>query len=223
MSNCTTTTTSQCIECTHPFEYILELVYQESVLNTDSAYYGNPVEALDRILDKGVVISNCNMCCPKCNIYALGSKQTIIILLESGYIQTSCCINIYAAVETYSGFLESQSATNYSCCTNFHECIDELICVVGKNSFNTQEEVIDLLLDKGIIELDVINSKCSTSKSSICLLAELLNKYFGNIQSNVLVQMLDRILDKGISVSCNNGITVIASVETELQYLEATS
>jgi hypothetical protein len=219
MSNCTTTTTSQCIECTHPFEYILEIVYQESVINVDSPFYGNPLSALDIILDKGVILPNCNMCCPKCNIYGLASVETILKLLAP-FEGTSCCTNIYGSQETHLKFWETQLGGHY-CCTGFHECIDELICVVGKNSFNTQEDVIELLLDKGIVEIDVINSKCNNSKSSICLLAELLNKYFSHIQSDILVLMLDRILDKGIIISCENGITVTASTETYLKYFEA--
>lgn len=271
----TTTTSGPCVNCVHPFNYLFELAYVglNSPLNRGSSF----AEVLDRILDKGIINTNCNLCCPDCEgIYSLASVETQLKLLEAlGLTETAavpalpgplgavtpasgnsnnnspCCSNVYASVETWLKYAEQtglvQSAAvpaipfsipsgvstevPYSdelmtCCNGFTECIDDLVCWATRDVTNGYN-VIDRILDKGIVEYGGIYNNCTkSSTSSICLLVDLMqNKfadYFPATGGSSRAEIIDRLMDKGITISCSsNGEIIIASVETWLKYGEA--
>jgi hypothetical protein len=203
-------------------------------------------EVLDRILDKGVTLSfdNDDLCCPDClqtiqssavptspmlttheindgdyRLYFLASVETSLKLLEFvGLTQPpydlDCCLHYEASVETG---LKLGEALNYdipnnfqSCSTNFNSCIDDLL-----NSFTFED--VDRVLDKGIVEYGSISGQ-----SQICLLKTFIDLAY-NSQDKIVAtkqEILDRILDKGIVISCYNGEMSISSVETFLKWYE---
>jgi hypothetical protein len=203
-------------------------------------------EVLDRILDKGVTLSfdNDDLCCPDClqtiqssavptspmlttheindgdyRLYFLAGVETSLKLLEFvGLTQPpydlDCCLHYEASVETG---LKLGEALNYdipnnfqSCSTNFNSCIDDLL-----NSFTFED--VDRVLDKGIVEYGSISGQ-----SQICLLKTFIDLAY-NSQDKIVAtkqEILDRILDKGIVISCYNGEMSISSVETFLKWYE---
>jgi hypothetical protein len=232
-------------------------------------------EVLDRILDKGVINTNCGICCPDCEgIYSLASVETQLKLLEalgltySGAVPASplgavtqvsggsnnnspCCSNVYASVETWLKYAEQMGLTLaaavpaspfslplgvqtevpfneevVTCCNGFTECIDDLVCWATRDVTNGPT-VIDRLTDKGIAEYGGIYNNCTkSSTSSICLLVDLMenkySEYFPAVGTASRAEVIDRIMDKGITISCSsNGEIIIASVETWLKYGEA--
>jgi hypothetical protein len=261
-----TTTSGPCVKCVHPFEYIFELAYQGlSGVNNTLVFE----EILDAILDKGIVTTNCGMCCPSCEgIYSLASVETMLNLYEAlgltvsaavpasplltstnnNYINNDlpCCSNVYASLETWlkyaeavglsasaavpaspyglnASFTPSYSSDEFiTCCNGFNECVDDLICWASAG--RSTAEIVDLILDEGLIEYGGIYNNCTkTDNDNICKFLELLNKYLGNtLNINRRANVLNRLLDKGITISCSeNGEMIIASVETWLKYGEA--
>ena len=126
----------------------------------------------------------------------------------------NCCLHYETSVETALKLAEALGfdiPNSKSCSTNFNSCIDDLL-----STFNP--EGIDNILDKGIVEYGSISGQ-----SKVCLLKTLVDLSY-NSQDRILssrFQILDRILDKGIVISCYNGEMVIASVETYLIWYNA--
>jgi hypothetical protein len=186
-------------------------------------------EILDRTLDKGILQSNneLDICCPDCvqnmndnnvSIYTISSVETFLKFSEAiGFnegITPTCCPQITASVETSLKFNEAfgASPTNPvpSCSTNFNECMNTL-----KNSLTS--EGVDRLLDKGVVEYGSLSGF-----SQICRIDEFIDLSISlDPQSSTKAEIIDRIIDKGIVVSCYDDEIVISSVETWLKYAEA--
>jgi hypothetical protein len=119
------------------------------------------------------------------------------------------------------------SDTVTQCCDGFDSCVDDLICWATANSKNSAD-VIDRLLDIGIVEYGVIENNCNNTKvSSICKLVELLEKYYDdrpvaqNVNKSSRINLLDMLFNKAIVISCDEqGNLVIASSDTWLAYAE---
>jgi hypothetical protein len=224
--SCSSTTTTSKKPCVHPFTYIFEIVKKqmESPGNTVTA-----AEALDRLLDKGIVNTNCNLCCPDCcKMYSLASVETQLKLFEAIFISSEidfpcaspCCSNVFASVETYLKYAEVSLGVNnvLNCCNGFTECVDDILCWAGEGQPNFAE-IVDRILDKGIAEYGTFDGV-----SQLCFFKDLLQEVNILGPSNSTVsEIIDRILDKGITVYCNqSGEIIIASVETQLKFVEAT-
>jgi hypothetical protein len=192
-----------------------------------------PYEILDEILNKGIIQSNENfdLCCPDCiqnmngndvGIYVLASVETYLKFAEAmgctvnvGFIGTcDCCTHIKASLQTYLQYAESAGVNppnpEVPCSDNFNSCVNALF------SGLTQIE-IDGILDKGIIEYGSISGS-----SQLCRIndyAELVNSLTNNAVSTP--EIIERILDKGIVISCLNDEIVITYVENWIQYAEA--
>lgn len=166
-------------------------------------------------------------------------------------LQLECCSNIVAGTETllmYSeaigettllvpalpkgAFLEGDSEDNpflKKCCNGFDECIDDLFCWVTQYSKQAAND-IDRIMDKGIVEYGSIVNNCTgATSSSVCKLVSLFEKYLVGVPNSALFgtsqptrsELIDRILDKGIVISCDEyGNSKITSVETWLKYAE---
>jgi len=92
------------------------------------------------------------------------------------------------------------------CCTE--NCFKELRDYVGPQNYN-------FLRDKGLVEYSSI-----CGGAFICRLLDFKDEV--NMQLSDFLQLVTRILDKGIVILCTkNGQTIFASVETALKYAEA--
>lgn len=226
-----TTTTTNCIPCIHPFDYIFEKIGLGLLHPSNNMSFQ---EVLDRLLDKGIVEPNCGVCCPDCDgVYVLASVETFLKFAEAVYnpfggctFQGGCCSNVFASVETYLKYEEAVSGDNPTCCNGFTECTEELVCWVVQDDKNPVQAK-DRLLDKGLVEFGNIPNNCTgVGGSSLCKFVELLAEYYTidvDAQRSSKSEIIDRLLDKGIAIYCNpdTGDISIASVETMLIYLEA--
>jgi hypothetical protein len=220
--NCTTTTKPPCID---PLTYFLNRVLEIY----HSGNYNTIDEALDDVLDNGIVVNSCNFCCDQCD-YVLGNFQayftyTTPIISSPPLIGANttagipiCCTNVYSSVETYlsadfsSSILGDDKApeiascsSNISCCNNFKECVLEIAC-------NAKCFDFEIILNKGIIEAQAPNKL-----SGLCKIIEFLKEHVN--PETCFVDLLDVILDKGIVIYCDpNGRIVFGSVETVLSY-----
>lgn len=187
------------------------------------------IEILDRTLDKGILQSNneLDICCPDCvqnmndnnvSIYTISSVETFLKFSEAfGFnrgITPTCCTHLSASVETSLKFSEAFGDLPKnpvpSCPTNFNSCMNTL-----KNSLTS--EGVDRLLDKGVVEYGSLSGF-----SQVCKINEFIDLSISlDPQSATKEEIIDRIIDKGIVVSCYNDEIVIASVETWLKYAEA--
>ena len=187
------------------------------------------IEILDRTLDKGILQSNneLDICCPDCvqnmndnnvSIYTISSVETFLKFSEAiGFnkgITPTCCIHLSASVETSlkfnEGFGDLPKNPVPSCPTNFNSCMNTL-----KNSLTS--EGVDRLLDKGVVEYGSLSGF-----SQICRIDEFIDLSISlDPQSLTKAEIIDRILDKGLVISCYDDEIVIASVETWLKYAEA--
>ena len=198
------------------------------------------MEILDRTLDKGIVQTNTELdiCCPDCiqefnnnnvNIYVISSVETFLKFSQGvgltaqsavpasfsvGQSNAICCTNISASVETSLKFSESFGDVPKNplpaCPTDFNSCISTL-----KNSLTP--EGVDRFLDKGLVEFGSLSGF-----SQVCKINEFIETSLTlNPSSRTKEESLDRILDKGIIVSCFNDEIVMSSVETWLKYAES--
>jgi hypothetical protein len=122
-----TTTAGPCVPCIHPLDYLFEIA---SLGLTNPNRRGTLAEDLDRILDKGFITTNCNICCSSCNdTWVLASVETFLKYAEAvGITQTAavpalaytingcpdldpCCSNVAASVETYLKYAEAMGGT----------------------------------------------------------------------------------------------------------------
>jgi hypothetical protein len=221
------TTTTVCVPCIHPFKYLFELA-KEGTNGIANQYTFE--EVVDRLLDKGVVLTNCKLCCPGCNdMYSFASVETQLKFLEAvGYTVSCdvnnpdpCCSNVYASVETYLKYEEAITSKLYECCNGFTECVDELECLITTNAIDSSL-AIERLLDKGVAEFGNFVNNCTggTTGSDVCYLAELIKEYLPNHGADYAT-FVDRLLDKGITIGCVDGTVMIGSTETALKYFEA--
>lgn len=92
------------------------------------------------------------------------------------------------------------------CCTE--NCFKDLRDYVGPQNYN-------FLRDKGLVEYSSI-----CGGAFICRLLAFKDEV--NMQLSEFLQLLTRILDKGMVILCTkNGQTIFASIETTLKYAEA--
>jgi hypothetical protein len=92
------------------------------------------------------------------------------------------------------------------CCTE--NCFKDLRDYVGPQNYN-------ILRDKGLVEYSSI-----CGGAFVCRLLAFKDEV--NMQLSDFLQLITRLLDKGIIVKCTDvGQTVFASTETYLKYAEA--
>jgi hypothetical protein len=213
--NCTTTTI-QPVECTHPFDYLFKIM--DDIYNSD----GNTLSKFDiltELLQNGLVVPNCNMCCPNCgDTYLLMGVECFLSLTESSEFQLSdvgeCCLNVRASREIYEKYYEALSDPQNkipatSCCnTEFNDCIINFEEWFGDkyledySYFPNQSPagaIRDALLDLGIVELSTIGSN---EISGICKLVELFDEY--NLTDGLTAeQFINSFIQ--LFFACNNG------------------
>jgi hypothetical protein len=193
-----------------------------------SVVTSTPAEILDRLLDKGNVQSNENLeiCCPDCvqvmngnnvSVYVISSVETFLKFAEAiGFtkgLKPTCCTHLAASVETTLKFTEAFGIPENpvpTCSKNFNSCINTI-----KNTLTPVG--IDRLLDKGVVEYGSLSGS-----SQICRINDFIDLSIElDPTSASKEEQLDRILDKGMVISCYDDEIVTASVETWLKWAEA--
>lgn len=79
------------IVCENPFYKI----FVEALQTSKTSSSQNPLtfsEAVDRILDKGVVSYNCKLCCPDCQDYVFASVETFLKYAEAVGLTASAAV-----------------------------------------------------------------------------------------------------------------------------------
>jgi hypothetical protein len=129
-------------------------------------------------------------------------------------LQPNCCTHITASIETTLKFNDAMGGdanNSLNCPNNYNTCINEL-----KNTLTSQG--LDRILDKGIVETGSLNGLSQICKINefidISVSADTLNTYTKD-------EVIDRILDKGIVISCLNDEIIFGSVETWLKWADA--
>lgn len=243
LPSCITTTTFIDYDCKNPMDYLLYEVVGLTSPGFGSSIGGGGMngrkstiqEVLDRVLDKGIFIQGeCEMCCPDCNnIYVLGSVETSNKVLFgqnpswNGF-ELNCslantgrsCGNGPAVFDGVVG-----DCGTISCCNGFQEGFDKMMCLAyvtsnenGMVYGGSRAEILDRILDKGVVEYGTIQGE-----SQLIKLVEWLSKadYWDEVASASYAEVFDRIFDKGIVIWCdpeNSGFG-IASVETFIKSL----
>jgi len=193
-----------------------------------SVVTSTPAEILDRLLDKGNVQSNENLeiCCPDCvqvmngnnvSVYVISSVETFLKFAEAiGFtsgIKPTCCTHLAASVETTLKFTEAFGIPENpvpTCSKNFNSCINTI-----KSTLTP--EGIDRLSDKGVVEYGSLSGS-----SQLCRINDFIDLSIElDPTSASKEEQLDRILDKGMVISCYDDEIVTASVETWLKWAEA--
>ena len=109
--------------------------------------------------------------------------------------------------------------------TDVNQCVgcnngfaEELQALIDSDS---DPEFEQRLLDKGVVESGSLNIDLTSNISNLqALVLAMFEAQEGPTPSSI-AEIVDRILDKGIILSCYKGNLVLASVETWLKYAEA--
>lgn len=207
-----------------------------------------PQAVLDLLLSKGLILPSANnsICCPVCGPYVLASVETYLKFAEAvgrtqspypdnpceAILNNDCCTNVFASVETYLKYAEavgctqsapipngpsSPSSTNNctGCNNGFAEELQTLIDSDSDPNFE------DRLLDKGVVESGSLNIDLTSNISNLQALVYAMFDAQEGTNIETVPEIVDRILDKGIVLSCVKGQLALASVETYLKYAEA--
>ena len=158
-----------------------------------------PQETLDRMLDKGIVTTKCNVCCP-CE--------------DGGYV--------LASVETFLKYAEAlvnnngAEFTGDTCCSSFPAAVESTLdeCFTAPNI-----DCTDRILDKGIVEQGLINGQSQLQHFIDWIIS--IMPLVGT--TTTACEIFEKIIDKGIVILCEKDTdrVIIASVETFLKWNEA--
>lgn len=190
--------------CVNAYSYLLDY----SIDGSSSTM--SPAEVLDIALDQVLIIpiSADIVCCPFCGPYLLSSLDTYLDFVESSglsLLQTNdCCGNTYG---------QEGVITPYNCGSQGNGFSEELQSLL--ELFPNPSD-IDNIQDKGIVEYGSLNPNSTSNISDLKVLIQGLFNHPNNTSS--LLEILDRILDKGLVVSCFNGNVVIGSAESWIGY-----
>jgi hypothetical protein len=216
---CSTPIIEPCVPCKHPLEFLFENAYRATLgLENKNLFF----EPFISILNEGLLVPNCNICCPDCGIYVLAGVETFLKYAEAiGELNLECCINVLASIETKLKYFEALGENQNSCCnTDFNNCFNKLYCWVNKPEGSA--DILDRVLDQGIVEYGAFYDQClNKSTSGICYIIDFLKK---NCDLRIGVtnwEFLNIVLDFGIIIECRENQVFISSVETYLKYAEA--
>lgn len=194
--------------CVNAYSYLLDYSIDGSSPTM------SPAEVLDIALDQVLIIpiSADIVCCPFCSPYVLASIETYLKYGEAvGSLDSPseeeplpCCSNVYGQNGEFNS-INCPPAGN-----GFSEDVNSLLQLF------TNPSDIDNIQDKGIVERGSLNSDLTSNISDLKVLIQGLFNHPNN--TSPLIEILDRILDKGLVVSCFNGNVVIANVDSFLQY-----
>jgi archaellum component FlaF (FlaF/FlaG flagellin family) len=189
-------------------------------------------------LDRGeFILNNDYFTFPEDELYVLAGVETYLkfqeaqTIIEPSVLQNKK-INVTSSIETYLKFLEAVAVNyNYNSKTGFQQQLLELIndtTYFDEEVLETKTNFTDRLLDKGIVEFGQIGG------GSKLVYSEILKKTIASVQLvigamqngnlenyDLLKNLFDSIIDKGIVVRTYKNNLIISSVEKYLQFLEA--
>jgi hypothetical protein len=189
-------------------------------------------------LDNGeYLLNNDYFTFPEDELYVLASVETYLkfqeaqTIIEPSVLQNKK-INVNASIETYLKFLEAVAVNyNYNSKTGFQQQLLELIndtTYFDEGVLQTKTNFTDRLLDKGIVEFGQIGGGSKLVYSEILKKAiatvQMVINYMqnGNLENyDLLKNLFDIIIDRGIVVRTYKNNLIISSVEKYLQFLEA--
>jgi len=197
--------------CTNSVQYILDLAIKAS----PSTDYADILATIESTLTNGVMLTECDLCCPDCNgqadldssPYVLGNTLNfldIITYLGDRFLY-GCCLNVEASLIAYSVFLESIGSIKFNkCCNEFGTCTN-----------NISDAVVDFstILADGILEYNSLNED-----TSVCILLDTLQGIVPSFTPLELQNLIIAILEIGIVVDCQNGQIMISSIPTYTTY-----
>jgi hypothetical protein len=214
--------------CKSPIKYLADLVKNYATSSNCSSY----AASLSTILTQGIVMPNCDFCCPNCSE---GIWMFCNIEKYLGYVEAvianpcvgSCPVNIASSVDTFLTYNEAVG------CVGDIEVFPNYVYASGlttsispnKSSFISGVDTIlanvttDIsLLDAGFIE------KGGFGNSNTSQIITFIN-YLGCTGSNLenILNVILGVNQKGIVIECKNGYISFSSVETYLTYTEALS
>jgi hypothetical protein len=206
-----TTLTIPVPECTSPVQYILDIAINAAPTNT----YVDILASITSTLNNGVILTECDLCCPDCNgtapqdsdPYVLGNTLNFLdIITYLGQTWTpKCCLNVEASLIAYSAFNESIGTIRpNTCCNEFGPCVNNVSDAVA--DFST-------ILADGILEYDSLNKD-----TSVCILLDTLQAIAPSLTPLQLQNLIIAILALGIVVDCANGKIMISSIDTYINY-----
>jgi hypothetical protein len=180
---------------------------------------------LTQFLQTGVILSPCDLCCPKCalgdgHIYVLSSIETFLKFTQSFTckFENPCCLNVNASIETYLKLLEDltnlEKVTGkfpLNCCTNFSKYVEEL------------KGLTDCPLDLLFLGITEYGSLTEDQTSQVHNVVIMFQTLYPTATATELCQYVAEFLDTGLVIYCDANGMFIGSVETFLQYAEATN
>lgn len=203
--------------CVNPLTYITE-----QVLNYKVQVPGD--DALVAFLGEGLVLSPCDICCPRCtfgngSIYFLTTYETFAKIAEALPCKFSdtCCININANAETYIRISELiidiqdsyPDAFKLNCCNNFTGYVEE---------FKNITDCSNALTAGGIVEYGSLTSDQESQLQNVTLMIQTL---YPTATPTELCTILTDLLKSGLVIYCGVGGIFIGAVETFLKFAEA--
>jgi hypothetical protein len=141
-----------------------------------------------------------------CNkdLYWYNGSKVLFAYEEVFACYSGCCLNILTKgerfLQLYEGFQDGLDCQKFECC-EFRNEIDILLSSVSSES-------VQELVDIGILEIG------DTGFGA-------LNSFFEDKSENFKLEFLKILLDKGLTVVCNEEVVGIFGVETYLKYAEA--
>jgi len=196
--------------CDSPFDYIAEQALTYVV--------EDPADiSLVEFLNEGTILSNCNLCCPKCDfsegqLYVLSSVETFLKLYNnfSKPFSETCCLNIKANTDTYLKIKETFREFDYNaCCNNFNEYVDELTNLT---------DCPNGIVSQGIIEY---GSMTSNQESQVQNIALMIQAVYPTATPTEFCEYITRLLEIGLVVYCDENGVFIGSIESFSKYLES--
>jgi len=219
-SNCPTYSfTTKTNICVNPMSYMLNATYSDITSPLTSAKF---ITAIETYLDNGELLTNCNFCCPDCTDtkrYVLASAPVFAKYYSSVYNATTCpppcCIEVDASLTAMTtaiapspslstAFAQVPPVTN--CCgTNFSECSQAL-----KDTLGSSKPLV--YQTNGVVEESTISGS-----TTLCILSSFLqNTTFTDVEQ---ANIVNAILTKGLVIDCRPEGTIIASINTYVDYL----
>lgn len=204
--------------CTNPITYILENIKE---LAGNSQTIGTYTEVATNFLKEGLLLTNCNLCCPDCtetNRYVLSSVDTYNEYYTSVYSETClppCCVEIDATLSVYSEgapsllevFQDIPPPTN--CCgTNFSECSQRIKTILGPDAPTIYNK-------PGIVEESTFNDV-----TTLCLFADFLDSLPSSWTTTDKADFLSIFLEAGLVIDCRPEGTLITNLKSYVSYLE---
>lgn len=193
-------------------------------------------------LDRGeFILNNEYFTFPNDTLYVLSSIETYLkfqegqVLINPTLIESKK-INVSSSVETFLKFWEATNGNvsyNYNSKTGFQEQFLKLIndpAYFDETNLQNKAELIDRILDKGIVEFGEIGEGSKIvyteilKKTILTVEQARLRMQNGNLDNTTLLrELFDIIIDKGIVVRTYKTNLIISSVEKYLQFLESES